>query len=312
MDLKYLQRILGGDICNGQLLAPGPGHSRRDRSLAVKIAADGENFVVFSHCGDDWKECQAYVRQMLGWPQWRPGDGRDRGVPWHRVRQFDRNVIDAEIAARPYSKEELGRIRRARTLWADAQDPRGTLAETYLSSRALTLPGDVAGGMLRFQLACPYRDENTGELLFLPALVAVFKSVDTDEITAIQRIALNDDGSKHGRKMLGVVRRAAIKLDPIGTTLTIGEGVETCLAGREKGYAPVWALGSTSNITKFPVIEGVECLQILGEADAASRHAIRLCAERWQDARRRVRVIMPDAGFKDLNDELMADRRKTA
>jgi hypothetical protein len=259
MDLKTLRRILGGDICNGQLLCPGPGHSRRDRSLAVRLLPGGARFVVFSHAGDDWRDCAAYVSQMLGWPQWRPGDHRDdRRIPLSRVQQFDRNVIDIENEPRPYTEDELVRIQRARTLWADAYDPRGTLAKTYLNSRALRLENDVAGNVLRFHLACPWRDENTGETIFVPALIAAFRSMDDDTVTAVQRIALTPEGAKRGRMMLGVVRRAAVKLDDVTGMLAIGEGIETCLAARQLGYSPVWALGSTSNITRFPVIEGIQ------------------------------------------------------
>ena len=38
IDLRALQRALGGEICGGQLLCPGPGHSPRDRSLAVRLS----------------------------------------------------------------------------------------------------------------------------------------------------------------------------------------------------------------------------------------------------------------------------------
>jgi hypothetical protein len=49
-----------------------------------------------------------------------------------------------------------------------------------------------------------------------------------DVITAVHRIALNDDGSKRGRRIFGVVRRAAVKLDAKADMLAI-------LAGRRRG-----------------------------------------------------------------------------
>jgi putative DNA primase/helicase len=305
MNLKFLQAHLGGDIVNGQLLAPGPGHSPRDRSMAVEISTDGEGFVVYSYAGDDWRDCKEYVRQMLGWPRWQPGDGRKRDIPQHRAQQFDR-VIAIENERRPYTEDELVRIRRAQALWADAIDPRSTLAEVYLRSRSLILTDDVATNVLRFQQTCPFRAENTGETTFVPALVAAFRSVDGDMVTAVHRIGLTADGKKIGRMMLGVVRRAAVKLDSISATLSIGEGIETCLAARQLGYAPAWALGSTSNIAKFPIIEGVKCLRILGEADAASQRAVKLCGDRWHDVGCKLQVVTPADGCSDLNDELMA------
>jgi putative DNA primase/helicase len=124
-------------------------------------------------------------------------------------------------------------------------------------------------------------------------------------VTAVQRVALTADGAKIGRRMLGVVHRAAVKLDQAGDTLHVGEGIETCLAARQLGHAPAWALGSVGAIAKFALIDGVDRLAILGETGTASANAIQLCGQRWHAAGRKVQVIMPDTG-SDLNDELMA------
>jgi hypothetical protein len=106
--------------------------------------------------------------------------------------------------------------------------------------------------------------------------------------------------------MLGVVHRAAVKLDPVGDTLHVGEGVETCLAARILGHAPTWALGSVGMIAQFPLVDGVARLRILGENDAASASASKLCGNRWQAAGRKVQIVTPDPGCGDLNDELVA------
>lgn len=304
MDLKTLQRVLGGEISNGQLLCPGPGHTPRDRSMAVMLSVSG-NFIIYSHAGDDWRDCQAYVRQRLGWPQWKPGDGRDRRVLPSRLKAFDHAVADTEAGPRPSTEDDAIRIERAAAIWNDAGDPRGTVAETYLRSRALILTDDVANSTLRFHHACPWRDENTGSTIFVPALIAAFRSVDDDQITGIHRIALTAQGGKIGRRMLGVVHRAAVKLDPSADVLAIGEGVETCLAARQLGHKPAWALGSVGALSFFPPIDGIKRLQILGEAGEASKRAVELCGRRWHAAGRRVQVVMPEVG-SDLNDELMA------
>jgi putative DNA primase/helicase len=140
----------------------------------------------------------------------------------------------------------------------------------------------------------------------VPALIAAFRSIDDGTITAIHRIALNSDGSKISRRMLGVVHRAAVMLDPIGNELAIGEGVETCMAARQLGIRPTWALGSTGSIAGFPILDGIKQLTILGETGAASRDAIRFCGSRWRRAGRRVFIVMPSVGT-DLNDELLKE-----
>jgi putative DNA primase/helicase len=104
------------------------------------------------------------------------------------------------------------------------------------------------------------------------------------------------------------VHRAAIKLDAPTSQLSIGEGIETCMAARQFGYAPAWALGSAGAISFFPPIEGVKQLVILGEQGSVSARAIQICGTRWRKAGRRVRVIMPSAGLSDLNDVLIAEK----
>ena len=62
MNARTLARALGGDVVGHfQVVAPGPGHSPKDRSLAVFIdwqAPDG--FRVHSHAvpRDDWQACR--------------------------------------------------------------------------------------------------------------------------------------------------------------------------------------------------------------------------------------------------------------
>jgi hypothetical protein len=309
LDFRTIARVLGGEISGRQVLAPGPGHRPQDRSLSIRIepgAPDG--FVVYSFAGDDPFACKDYVRERLGLPEWEPGDEQDRRAePLRRVR-FDRAAMDREAAKRPRSEDDHVRIKRAVAIWKEGRDLRGTLAETYLNiHRKLQLDDDLRG-VLRFHPACPWRNENSGRTDRVPALIAVFRSIDDGTVTAIQRVALNPTGAKVGRRMLGVVHRAAVMLDPIGPELAIGEGVETCMAARQLGIRPTWALGSTGGISGFPVLDGVDRLIVLGETGEASADAVQFVGRRWRKAGRRVRIVMPDIG-SDLNDELMAAAR---
>jgi putative DNA primase/helicase len=298
-DVRTLARLLGGQVAGrDRVLCPGPNHSRKDRSLQVTLSDYApEGFLVHSFGGDDWQQCRDYVRERLGLPSWQPGD----------VREFDRRVVNAQSEARrPRVGDDLVRIERARAIWNEASDPRGTLAETYLQLRRLTLDDDVLIA-LRFHPRCPWRNERTGQTHRVPALIAAFRSLDDDELTGIHRVALTADGHKLGRRMLGIVHRAAIKLDhQVTDEIAIGEGIETCMAARLLGIVPTWALGSVGMIAHFPVLAGVATLRIIGENDSASAGAIELCGTRWQRAGRRVRVIKPTLGRKDLNDALGA------
>jgi AAA domain len=69
MDLRSIARALGGTVCNGEVLAPGPGHSRKDQSLSIKLdRAAPDGFIVHSFANDDPIVCKDYVREKCGLP----------------------------------------------------------------------------------------------------------------------------------------------------------------------------------------------------------------------------------------------------
>jgi len=311
LSAKQVAHALGGEAVGNQIKAPGPNHSPRDRSLSIRLEPSAPSgFVVFSHAGDDPIICKDYVRRRLGLPSWQPGDEQDRSIDRHHVSAFDRVAVEQESAPRPRTEDELIRINSARQIWGESGDPRGTLADQYLRLRCLVLTDDLAGTVLRFHPRCPWRDENTGSRGNVPALIAAFRSIDDDEITAIHRIALSPDGTKLDRRMLGPAHRTAVKLDKGDTdTLAIGEGIETCMAGRQLGFEPAWALGSVGSISFFPVLEHVKTLRIFAETGKASSDAIQFCGRRWSRAGRRVKIIRPTTGA-DLNDQLISESKK--
>jgi len=248
------------------------------------------------------------VRQRLGLPEWEPGDAQDRRVNPATSRQFDWSAVDRQAEYRERTEDDLIRINRAVAIWEAAVDPRDTLAERYVREhRKLNLQEDIAKGVLRFHSRCPWRNEDTGKIVFVSALIAAFRSIDDDAITAIHRIRLNPDGSKHSRRMLGIVHRAAVKISGnVDGELAIGEGIESCMAARQLGIqSPCWALGSCGAISFFPVLPDVMTLRILGEIDDANAKAARFCGRRWRRAGRNVVRLLPEIG-QDLNDEIIA------
>jgi hypothetical protein len=113
--------------------------------------------------------------------------------------------------------------------------------------------------------------------------------------------------------MLGRAKGAAVKLDEdarVTNSLTVGEGVETSLTARQFGCGPVWALGSVAGVEAFPILEGIEVLNVLAECDdsGASSRAIEVTAERWLNAGRDCFVYMPPTG--DINDALISYQRQ--
>ena len=140
----------------------------------------------------------------------------------------------------------------------------------------------------------------------------MFRDVRTDEPKAIHRIALAPGGTLIAKRMLGRVGGCAVKLDAdenVEHGLAVGEGIETMLAARMRGFRPAWALGSAGAIRSFPVLAGIEALTILVDNDEADRNGRRAgpdaaaeCSARWTAASREVRRVVPRRQSTDMAD----------
>lgn len=76
-DLRQLAAALGGEISGDQVLAPGPGHSLGDRSLAVRLDTNApDGFLVHSFAHDDPIACKAHVREKCGLPAFKSNGSR--------------------------------------------------------------------------------------------------------------------------------------------------------------------------------------------------------------------------------------------
>src|SRR5262249_54436557 len=150
LDLRAIARALAGEVSGQRVLAPGPQHSPKDRSLCVSLApTTPSGFLVHSFAGDDPIQCKDYVRARLGLPAWQPGDEQDRRVHLSRIKDWDRTIADGEATLREKTEDDLLRIKRAQDLWNDAAGPHGTTAAQYLMARALDLHADLTGALLR-------------------------------------------------------------------------------------------------------------------------------------------------------------------
>lgn len=297
---QEIARAVGGVVQGQQVLAPGPGHSRKDRSLSIRISASSpDGFVVHSHAGDDWRAARDYVAAALGL-------GQDR----HRREHEADPAADErrqEARRREAEREQAEGLRRQRfaiAMWNEAGHPAGTIVEAYLRSRGLDLPDEIAGHVLRFHPRCPWGSGTS------PAMVAAIRCIRTDVVLGVHRTALTPKGEKLGRKVFGSATAAAIKLDAdedVASGLVVGEGIETCLAARQIGFVPVWSLISAGNIGALPVLDGIEAVTVLAEIDTPphrpSAAACEQIGTRWHAAGRSVDIVTPRIG-KDMNDVL--------
>jgi hypothetical protein len=111
--------------------------------------------------------------------------------------------------------------------------------------------------------------------------------------------------------LFGQTDGCAIKLaadEDVTEGLTVGEGIETVLAGMALNFRPAWALGAANSIAKFPVLSGVDCLTILVDRDASGtgQASALECSRRWTKAGREVFRIVPATLGADMADIVRA------
>ena len=208
----------------------------------------------------------------------------------------------------------------AHRLWRQGVPIAGTPAQHYLARvRRIdikALPNDSERS-LRFHPRCTFGRGRTR-----PCLLALYRDVESDEEAGIHRIAVTDEvlkGAKVERLTLGRwPRPRAIKLWPAGTQLYLGEGLETVLAAstrlehRGAPMRPAWAAGSTLNLTRFPILGGIDRLVLLLDHDQAGEAAGAACQARWKAAGRETALLKPETPGADFNDLVIAKLKAAA
>lgn len=300
MTAAEIARALGGAKRNGRgWVARCCCHE--DKSPSLSLGDGASRLLVHCFAGCDVRDILAELRRR-GWIE--------------DVRRNSRRVRRARPAPIPKQTEPDRSSHFAGTIWREAVDPRGTFAEKYLNGRGLKLDDDLCGA-LRFHGRCPFGKGEDGATIYVPALIAAFRPFRNDDESAppaaIHRIALNPDGSRIAKMMLGPVGGCAVKLDPddvVEHGLGICEGIETGLAIRATGWRPVWALGSAGAIRTLAPIPGIEALTIFADRDKIDprngkrpgQDAARKCAQTWHAAGHEVLIRTPRGKGADWLD----------
>tara|TARA_R100000365_G_C2732580_1_gene62550 strand:+ start:47 stop:838 length:792 start_codon:yes stop_codon:yes gene_type:complete len=254
--------------------------------------ADG--FTVYSHAGDDWRECKDFVRSRLG-ADHKPA------MPIH-------GTLQREVPDRSDRKREAARIWR--TSFKLAGSPAQAYLERRLKGRSLP-PAVLGGGALRWN-----PEERRGGAI--GAMIALMTDPKTGKPTGIHRTyitpSLDNVRSPDGRSMrLMLGPKGVVRLWPdeeVSTSLSIGEGIETVIAGAiELGRAPAWAALDAGNLERFPVLSGIEGLTIFVDHDVSGtgQGAARTCALRWFEATGIKANLVTPTQPGDLNDVLKGE-----
>ena len=196
----------------------------------------------------------------------------------------------------------------AARLFAASVPVAGSLAETYLLSRGITLP--ISSSALRFHPKCWHRDEVQTRSIPRPALIAAVTD-GAGSLKGAHRTWLAQDGTDKApvetqRRAMGHLLGNAVRLTPGDDILVVGEGIETMLSVREAAPGlPVWAALSSSHLGAVLLPEGLQRLYIAIDRDPAGQRAAERLSARATEVGIAVRVLEPRLG--DFNDDLRAD-----
>jgi hypothetical protein len=209
------------------------------------------------------------------------------------------------------AEERQAKTARALAIWNEAVPIANTPAIQYLAKRHIHhLPPNV-DEVLRYHSLCPF-----GRQGLRKCMLALFRSIKGDKPVAIHRTLFFGDGTAQ-RMALGPIGSAAIKLWPADKErLTIGEGIETVLSAalymkRPDGapLIPAWSLTVAKSVRHFPVLPKISELNLLVDNDESQvgQTAAKVCAHRWADAQRKVKLLYPETA--DFNDDLKEMKR---
>jgi hypothetical protein len=198
----------------------------------------------------------------------------------------------------------------ARRLWAAGKPVRGTLAELYLRSRAITAP--LGCPPLRFHPRCYTKEHDEAEPQTWPALLAAVTDLD-GSITGLHRTWL--DSATGGKAPLSSPRRAMGNLLGHGVrfglgagreteVLAAGEGLETVLALRTilPRLAAVAAL-SANHLAAIELPASLQRLYVVRDDDPAGRRAAETLTTRALADGFDVVVLAPM--LNDLDEDLL-------
>ena len=278
-----ISRALNGRKSGRGFVACCPAHDDRNASLSICDSADGKVLVrCHAGCGQALVISTLHRRNL-----WNAAEN-DRAP--RTMNQRPHRVIE------PAAPHEF-----ALSIWKKAVPIAGTIAETYLQSRALEAPAPDA---LRFHAGLKHPAGG-----HWPALVSLVTRATDGASVGIHRTFIARDGSgkapiEPARMMLGPSRGGVVRLAAAGSALMIGEGIETCLSAMQATGLPAWAALSTSGLRAAVLPAEIAQIIILADGDAPGEAAAQDCAAQWSAEGRHVSIARPPRGL-DFNDVLM-------
>lgn len=282
--LISLRAHIGGNVTGDRGTFPGPGHSRRDRSLSLYDT--GERVIAHSFAGDDIGAIRSHLSQFgveVGFVrELTPAEKREYGKKMRELKAL-------EIEAEQRHKET------AHALWMSSAPLAGAAAE-YLASRGISSVS--ADADLRFLPACPaspYRPDGRSGPAMIAQVVDPYDNFLGVHITMLPT---------RFRMMLARQRGGVVRLSAEAPALAVAEGIETALSYTQLTGIPCWAARSAVGLEQFNPPNSVRELIVAADGDAAGLAAAHDLAARCKSFVCSVKIAEAPEG-KDFNDILV-------
>lgn len=188
-----------------------------------------------------------------------------------------------------------------RKLWKESVPAKGSLVETYLRARGITI--DIAP-TIRFLPS--HKHTPTGGM-FPVMLCAVLNA--EGKLRAIHRTYLKQDGSgkaeiDQARMTLGSIGGFSVHLSRAVSSLVLAEGIETALSASQLRGLPAWSTLSAGNMEKIILPERIKEVIIAADHDECGLTSASKTARKLKAEGRFVSIIFPDRVGEDWNDYL--------
>ncbi len=292
-------RHLGGDWLGHYGLAPGPGHSKKDRSLKIKPhPSDNGDIILYSFAGEDWRDLKDELRRKGVLPAKDFGAARPPDPAAAAIARARRAEAERQTAA-----DAARQLDKAQWLWDKSEDADGTVVEAYLRWRGIAL--DAWPCTVRYLPADPPKHPYPCMLAWVgmareiaPGVLAI----SAVRLKGVHLTYLAHDGQgkapvKPVRKMIGHSSGWPLVLAPPndGLALVIAEGIETALSAHQVSGMGAWAAGAAGRMPALAdrVPACIETVTLAAEDDDASRRHVPELARRL--AARGIEVFIAEA-----------------
>jgi Toprim domain len=199
----------------------------------------------------------------------------------------------------------VGSPESARRLFAISKPIRGTIAETYLRKRGISVLHQTTS--LRFHPRCYYKPDHDSPTETWPALIAAVTTLN-GVITGVHRTWLDPSGRGKApidtpRRAMGYLPGNAVRFGFADDVIAAGEGIETILSLRCVLPAlPMAAALSANHLSAMLLPAGLRRLYIARDADAAGDAVQVALAQRAASAG--IEAITLSPRLSDFNEDL--------